>query len=129
MAMDKDVKKRWVDALRSGEYKQGRGALCYEEESSDGESSEFYFCCLGVLIDVELYGDWETREVLNFSEKKTLWTFNENILTLGESQGRRFGLTNDQEDYLTQLNDYISKSFDYIADWIDMNIPVRGDKG
>ena len=35
--------KRWVDALRSGEYKQGKG---YLHNSSDE------FCCLGVLSDL-----------------------------------------------------------------------------
>lgn len=33
----------WIDALRSGEYEQGSGAL----QTRDGK-----FCCLGVLCDV-----------------------------------------------------------------------------
>ena len=37
------VVKRWVDALRSGEYKQGRNFL-----ERDGK-----FCCLGVLCEIE----------------------------------------------------------------------------
>ena len=37
--MKYEVMKKWVAALRSGRYKQGRGAL----QSSDS------FCCLGVL--------------------------------------------------------------------------------
>lgn len=41
--MDKDIKEKWVKALRSGEYKQGRGALI------DGDGA---MCCVGVLAHV-----------------------------------------------------------------------------
>jgi len=37
--MPKELKQRWVDALRSGKYKQAQGAL-----KKDGG-----YCCLGVL--------------------------------------------------------------------------------
>lgn len=40
--MKEDIKKIWVDALRSGDYGQGDGRLY------DGES----YCCLGVLCDL-----------------------------------------------------------------------------
>jgi hypothetical protein len=35
------VKEKWLKALRSGDYQQGRGALRKDEA----------FCCLGVLCD------------------------------------------------------------------------------
>lgn len=44
--MKKDIKEKWVAALRSGEYKQGKDALMRETE----EGQEF--CCLGVLCDL-----------------------------------------------------------------------------
>ena len=57
--MDSKTKKAWVKALRSGEYKQGDGALRKEE---DGQER---FCCLGVLCDLvepnqwrQLNGEW-----------------------------------------------------------------------
>jgi hypothetical protein len=37
-----DIKTRWVEALRSGEYEQGIGLLRKENR----------FCCLGVLCDL-----------------------------------------------------------------------------
>lgn len=40
--MNEKIKKKWVDALRSGKYKQGR------EQLRDGDK----FCCLGVLCEV-----------------------------------------------------------------------------
>ena len=57
--MNKEIKAEWVKALRSGEYKQGGGALHRGD----------HFCCLGVLCDIaiddywvldELDRDWET---------------------------------------------------------------------
>ena len=39
--------QKWVDALRSGEYKQTRGAL-----RGDDEGNEPKFCCLGVACDL-----------------------------------------------------------------------------
>jgi hypothetical protein len=40
--MNTEIKQKWVDALRSGEYQQATGRL----RSNDG------FCCLGVLCDL-----------------------------------------------------------------------------
>lgn len=45
--MKKRVLTKWLKALRSGKYKQGRGALC--QISKKGTKS---FCCLGVLCDL-----------------------------------------------------------------------------
>lgn len=40
--MNKDVKEKWVTALRSGKYKQGQGCLRRGDDH----------CCLGVLQDL-----------------------------------------------------------------------------
>lgn len=49
--MNPEVKKLWVDALRSGEYKQTIGLL-RGNWSGDGVQSETGYCCLGVLTDL-----------------------------------------------------------------------------
>src|SRR5690242_16385148 len=41
--MNQDIKKKWVDALKSGEYTQGQFVL---------RSFEDTYCCLGVLCDL-----------------------------------------------------------------------------
>lgn len=41
--MKEEIAKRWADALDSGEYEQGHGAL----RTASGK-----FCCLGVLCDL-----------------------------------------------------------------------------
>lgn len=42
--MNPEIKQKWVEALRSGEYTQGSEALYRIDENS--------FCCLGVLCDI-----------------------------------------------------------------------------
>jgi len=41
-------RKQWVDALRSGKYKQGTGRL------RDGDM----YCCLGIACDISGLGEW-----------------------------------------------------------------------
>lgn len=40
--MRKDIKAKWIRALRSGKYRQGDGQLRNDDK----------FCCLGVLCDI-----------------------------------------------------------------------------
>lgn len=40
--------RRWVEALRSGKYKQGHHLLHYKNDTDDRE----YFCCLGVACEL-----------------------------------------------------------------------------
>ena len=40
--MNQQIKQRWIEALKSGEYQQGYEALRYNNK----------FCCLGVLTDL-----------------------------------------------------------------------------
>jgi hypothetical protein len=42
-----EVKAEWVAALRSGEYKQGKGYL-----AQIADNGETVYCCLGVLSDL-----------------------------------------------------------------------------
>lgn len=47
--MNPIVKQKWVDALRSGVYKQGLKRL---RDGSVNGGHEPYYCCLGVLVDL-----------------------------------------------------------------------------
>lgn len=51
--MNPEIKQKWLDALRSGEYEQAKGAL----RKQDDEGNDL-FCCLGVLCDIVAKGDW-----------------------------------------------------------------------
>lgn len=39
----------WISALRSGEYEQGKRALC---DLSTEDSTKYCYCCLGVACDI-----------------------------------------------------------------------------
>lgn len=57
--MDRIIKSRWIEALRSGEYKQAEGKLCDDSDNKGGPK----FCCLGVLTDLYLkYNDKQWYE-------------------------------------------------------------------
>lgn len=45
--MKPELKKRWVKALRSGKYKQGKNYL--RRQTPEGDR----YCCLGVLCEIE----------------------------------------------------------------------------
>jgi hypothetical protein len=51
--MNQDLKTRWLAALRSGEYRQGRGRL------RDGDGDVYAYCCLGVLADLIDSEGWD----------------------------------------------------------------------
>lgn len=47
-----DLAKRWIEALRSGKYEQGKYAL---------RTSDNCYCCLGVLADVAKPDGWSNK--------------------------------------------------------------------
>ena len=57
--MKKEVMKKWVSALRSGKYRQGKGQL---------RDPDDHFCCLGVLCDLHNletgHGKWQSGDYI-----------------------------------------------------------------
>jgi hypothetical protein len=113
--MDKGIKKKWVAALRSGNYAQGLGALC----NIDGKGNARY-CCLGVLIE-EVEGEdvWQgSRGDLAFDGERGSPTF---------EFRKRVGINECINDTsivgcLVNLNDGCGNSFEEIADFIEENL-------
>lgn len=105
--MKTEYKQKWIDALRSGKYKQGRGIL----KTVDGE-----FCCLGVLCDVYNNEGWVTTS--SFYEYNG-FRFRS---SLSYDISKLFDLTNSIEDVLIYMNDTEEKTFEQIADWIEVNL-------
>lgn len=102
--MNGELKAKWLEALRSGKYKQGRGRL--RDESNQ-------FCCLGVLCDVGGLGAWGIDDGGYFYEvngwKSTLVPPASDVIDRYEAD-------------LMALNDGNRLSFKEIADWIEENI-------
>ena len=93
--MDQSLKKKWVEALLSGKYKQGDGALY--------DSWDRTYCCLGVLRSCAKRGDTRAR---GFEE------------LLNDEQLSEVGLTHAVQKKLATLNDR-GVPFDMIAGLID----------
>lgn len=106
--MDKELKARWIESLRSGKFKQAQNTLC------DGEG----FCCLGVLLTISNKGDWNGSmyEIEDYDDD------GEKIVCDGDMDGapcRIFGLPGDTHSALITMNDDEGKSFLEIADFIE----------
>lgn len=93
--MKASIKKIWLKALRSGDYKQGKGWL---KQATD--SKTYSYCCLGVLKDAVPGLRRATREEV-----------------LAPSALKKVGLTQAEQTKLADMND-AGKSFKTIAAYI-----------
>lgn len=104
-----EVKAKWLAALRSGEYKQGRGFL-----QRDGK-----FCCLGVLCDLhdkETGGEgWKSNNSCVKSYQGAQYMA---PLTVARWAGIEADLSRDSVYLWASLNDE-GKTFAEIADIIE----------
>ena len=104
--MNPKYKTPWIAALRSGRYQQTVGLL-----RGDGGH-----CCLGVLCDLANPSGWHLDDCTE-EDRHALGEENE----LGSNGREEFGLTNEQEALLINMNDK-GKSFAEIADYIEANL-------
>lgn len=118
--------KRWVDALRSGAYKQCRALL---RGGFDGSQ----YCCLGVALDLLDPTAWledrvgELRQYAwqdpNFPT--LTYQYGWGVRRYGSIQStayKNFGLTEDHVKSLMRLNDSEVYNFNEIADYIEHEI-------
>jgi hypothetical protein len=110
--MDKELKEKWVKALRSGEYKQGTGVL----KSLDGE-----YCCLGVLCEVGKLGAWEQTNTPDLDGYKFLPEHGTDYMygELPAETLEAIDLSYSTQQYLIYLNDEEGNNFNEIADYIE----------
>lgn len=113
--MKPEIKKMWVEALRSGKYAQGKGRL-----RGNGNN----YCCLGVLCDLAVNDGvckWiKTAYYYSIDDKyasNSLPPVVQSWAGLEESDPR---VAVGQEVFtLIQLNDSYALGFDKIADMIE----------
>jgi hypothetical protein len=72
--MNKRIKTKWLKALRSGKYKQGKGGL-----AKPNRLGNIKHCCLGVLCDIYLK---EHKQKWNPINKED----DEKLLSIGRSR-------------------------------------------
>ena len=117
--MRRELRDRWVAALGSGEYRQGRQRLRCREPGGDG----YEYCCLGVLLDLVDPGGWYPHYDDGGEEPipHTLATDHEELSQLGLE---RVGLPGYLQTELIELNDELQRSFAEIAEVIAARLRV-----
>lgn len=112
--MDPTVKVKWLEALRSGKYEQGNGALRRVEGNA--------FCCLGVLADVcgEKWSLHPSGTKYQLEGDIHFWATNTpSYGTLTDQFCQSVGLPVAARTELVSLNDQKRKSFKEIAVYIE----------
>jgi hypothetical protein len=105
--MNKELKNKWISALRSGNYEQASGALV--EFHADGTA----YCCLGVLLCVS--GSY--RNAAEFHHKGSLTHAQRSDLLAPQHH--------ELETWLISMNDGRGASFSEIADYIEQNVAAE----
>lgn len=103
--MDSVIKKKWVDALRSGKYRQARMQL---KERNPGRHCSY--CCLGVLCNVIDPKGWDGEWFRGIETE------------LPFELRRGLGITEDQQNTLVSMNDDDLANFETIAQYIEENL-------
>jgi len=112
--LPKVFKEKWVAALRSGEFKQGRGKLCNMTDNT--------FCCLGVACIVAGIGP---KGINGYTIAKTAKYRKVPDLIKGKQTAGSFKNVN-LVSKLVYMNDgecgIRKKGFKGIATWIEKNL-------
>ena len=130
--MDSEIKWQWVNALRSGKYKQGRHSLKKTTILRRGLSifgrkvarkEEHSYCCLGVLCEI-LNVEGKPSNPQNLDSY--YWWYgdgegNESAAFPTSEVQKYAGLEYSDMNRLSKLNDR-GHSFSYIADFIEENL-------
>ena len=108
--MKKELKDKWLQALRSGEYRQTT-ELLRDVDFADVPG----FCCLGVLGDVCGLAVWHESGALVLEDEVYDTEYDAKALAL-------LGLDEDTQNDLINLNDTQRADFNEIANWIEANV-------
>lgn len=111
--MDPALKAQWLDALRSGNYRQGRGELRCNDN----------YCCLGVLCKIgpteEVVGrtyDTERGHFVSYD-----YTFEGKSCLDSLIPESYTNMPDDIQRFLANMND-VGETFETIADWIERTL-------
>lgn len=110
--MNEELKARWVAALRSGKYRQGRGSLV-----SASVLGQLSYCCLGVACEI-FHKELDVRK--RYKDGEVYFDNNNHYLPNKISNTLKMGI--EMEMKLANLNDVKNENFHEIADWIERNL-------
>ena len=116
--MTSELKQQWIEALRSGRYKQGIRALRDINEA---------YCPLGVLCDILDMTQWEHSiwECGN-GQKCHIFSWRGSSVRLSYKARHDIGLPDSAQLTIMSLNDRLGWTFAQIADWIEKNVIATG---
>lgn len=119
-----DIKAKWLEALRSGRYQQGRAIL---------RSPDNNFCCLGVLCDIIDPEKWDKTQLNGaihpgladvwgvgycYPDIQLMYNINsdvsETLNSLDDGRKSVMGIVSSMND--------MGRSFAEIATWIEENL-------
>jgi hypothetical protein len=115
-------RKPWIDALASGEYKQGKGAL------KRGVKGKPCYCSLGVACEVN-------RKILSLAIKTfhhdgdTVYEYGGNSVFLPSVVQRYLGISPSGCSYLMTVNDSKGWSFETIKQELEVNPSAYFEEG
>ncbi len=118
--MNQEIKEKWLEALRSGDYEQGKYCL----------SSEGKYCCLGVLCDIAIKEGvtikTETKPQDADEDPRKYKLFDGQKSYLPGSVMNWAGLESQdptiEDNDLSEHNDDYEKDFKKIADLIEKHL-------
>lgn len=127
--MSEDIKAEWVAALRSGNYLQGSGALGADYVTDTTPKTKLH-CCLGVLCEIGVKrGVIESRPTYGYPGYYSyrfihpLATDHEWVDVMPSSEIDKWaGVAPGASAALVRMNDSENRSFDEIADWIEVHL-------
>lgn len=105
--INRTLKKRWISALRSGKFRQGRGVLHRSDNRGDR------YCCMGILC---VLGN---VEVTSRSDDVVQYGYHQDF------PPSSIGLGRDDADILAEANDDARWTFAEIADWIELFVEAK----
>lgn len=112
--MDQELRTRWLEALRSGKYTQGKERL--KTRNDDGSASH---CCLGVLAEVM---GVPSALPNSLAVRSYRFDFGNGVTDTAYLPGDLVpGLNQQNQSLLADMNDE-GKSFDEIADYIEEHL-------
>lgn len=112
--MNREIKAKWIEALRSGKYEQGKSQLRTLNDK---------YCCLGILCTLRTDGEWKQwcEPDEDGLAEIGCWEFKGNSEWLDGSYLLEIGMTSEEESALADMNDS-GKTFAEIADYIEKNL-------
>jgi hypothetical protein len=136
LVINTELLERWITALRSGAYEQGRMSL--------RERSGERYCCLGVLCDVYNPELWQWHHNYGWVYHEDEGVRSDGVVSEGMTNTLppryirdELGLQNNVvyegehlilSHVLTQMNDFESRDFNEIADYLEWSYSEEDSK-